>query len=726
VRRAALGAAVLLFAAGASAAPLDSFVSAFGETGVATLSARGYIVVQGRGAERRLAAVHWKALESLAAAASSCRSLSPDFAACRALPSDGAMTPRLHALADAVAAANEERFALASSSASTTEPAGLPNLFETSWGRDFAARRGADRVEDPAALAKPFFEDFLGGPRPNEDAARHFLAVEAARGAAGADAKLAADETRGAASDDLRGMLRGYLQAERRRRGLRIADARVAALVAEKETARDLDALNAIATALTAKPGLLAALETAVSGAPAPSGVPKLRSAGVHLQESTRLGQHELGDEAVVSGAYWVDGLEEGASAALDETTFVETSRGFSAVETNSVKRRNGGPYAYERRVTIGETHPFAVVALVSAASGTIVAERAEIPVAPDFELSLKKEAEALQASASCDPRSAAVAYGALADLVSDAAKVKPQYRALLERSLRGRLRAAADAATLARLEDAVGDSRADASSGPCVFSVARADDALALARRLPAGCDRVLPELFARRAVLARRAADQAWFLKASADARARRRSCDFAGAAERWTEALAVLEADPAARCGKVDAEAKAAEEELPAVRRDLAWTETLARSMGKAGIETVPAKRLALLAPALARLSSLEDRDCRREEFRRAENLAAAAGDAESGPTDADAARRLPADATLVAVTDDVRRSRAHDADKTDASSAPEIAAPAAVPAPAPVPPSKKTHAKRAAKAKQSAPQAPAATPAPAAAPPQDAGQ
>jgi hypothetical protein len=701
MRRAALLAASLLFAsAGASASPLDAFLAAFGESGVRTLNDRGYVVLQGGGPGRRLAAVHWKALERLAAAAASCRGLSPAFADCRSLPSDGAMTPRLHALADAVAAADEERYALASSSAALTKPAGLPNLFDTAWGRDFAARRGADRVEDPAALAKPFFEDYLDGPRPHLAAGKHFLAAAAARGASGADITLTADSTRGAASDELRGLIRRYLQDERRRRGLERANARVAELSAEKETARDLAELDGLTATLAAKPGLLASLETAVSGAPVPSGAPKLRSAGIHLQEPTRLGQHELGDEAVVSGAYWVDGLDEGASAAIDETTFVETPRGFAAVVTNSVKRRNGGPYPYERRVTITETQPFAVVALVSAASGTVVAERAEVPVAPDYELSLKTEAEALQDSQSCDPKSAEAAYSALAELVGDAAKVKPQYRGLLDRAVRGRKQAEADAAALAKLDEAVAEARADSSPQQCAYNTSRTDAAIALARRLPAGCDRVLPELYSQRAAISRRATDQSWFLKASAEARSRRRACDYAGAAERWSEALSVLEADPAARCGKADVEARAAEDELPEVRTASAWTETLAKSLDKAETETVPAKKLALLAPALARLSSLDDRDCRRDAIKRAEKLAAAAGDEESGPSDADAERRLPADATLAAVTEDVRRARSRDAEKTDAASGPETAPP---PAPAPAPAPKKPAAKRARKAK-----------------------
>jgi hypothetical protein len=677
MKRAALIAASLTLSAAALAAPLDAFLANFGEEGVQTLSAHGYLVLQGRGPKRRLAAVHWKALEGLASVASSCRSLSHDFGACRALPADGAMTPKLHALADAVVAEDQERFALAASSASATEPEGLPNLFETAWGRDLAARHRADEIEDPATLVKGYFEDVLAGPRPNADAVKHFLAVEAAAGAsgAGADARLAADAARGAASDELRATLRRYLQDERRRRGLAVAHARVTALTAEKETRRDLDALTALAGAMAGKPGLLAALEGAVSGAPAPSGAPKLRTAGIHLQDPTRLGQYELGDQASVSGAYWVDGLEEGESAEIDETTFVQTARGFAAVETQTVKRRNGGPYPYERRLTIAETHPFALVALISSSSGTIVAERAEVPIAPDFELSLKREAAALQLWQTCDPKAAAVAFGALADLVGDAAKVKPQYRDLLDRAVRERAKAAADAATQAKLADAVTAARQDLSPQQCLYSAARTDAAIALARKLPPGCDAVLPELFAQRATISRRAADQAWFLKESADARSRQRACDSAGAADRWTSALAVLEVDPAARCGKVDAEAKAAETGLVAARRAPVWTETLGKALDKAESEPVPAKRLALLAPLIARLSWLDDADCRRDVLKRAQRLADKSGADELGPSASAAAGLLPADLTLGTVSQDVRRARGRVLEKSDAASAPE---------------------------------------------------
>ena len=557
------------------------------------------------------------------------------------------------------------------------EPEGLRNLFETPWGRDAALRHRADRAEDPAPLVKGFFETRLAGPRPDAEAVKHFLAVTAARGASAAGAKLAEDAAKGTASEELRAWIRRYLLDERRRRGLALAQERVKALRADKRTRRELEELDVLISALAVKPGLLASLETSLSESAAPSGEPRLLAAGLHLQESTRLGQHELGDEAVVSGAYWVDALPEGAAVEVSETSFIETARGFSAVETRGVKRRNGGPYAFVRRVVIDEALPFALRLAVSAASGTVVAERAEVRVGPDYGLAVAKEAEALSHSLSCDHKSAEAAYEALEAMVGEAAKVKPQYKDLLERTRKGRMKAAADAEALPKLEEALAASRADASPQQCRYDTTRTDAAIELARRLPAGCDRVLPELFAQRATITRRAADQAWFLRTSDKARSRRRSCGFDEAARRWSEALSVLEADPAARCGAAAEEAARAEAELSEVHVSLAWTGLLDDALAKASAETVPAKKLAAVLPTLARMASLPDRECRRDALKRARRIAAQAGESESGPPDADAARRLPPDSMLASAVEEVRRARAGLLETSDAASRPAAA-------------------------------------------------
>jgi hypothetical protein len=682
-------------------AALQAFITAFGASGADTLIDHGYLVVQDRGGDARLVSVHWKALEALAAAAPSCRALARDFktaaegvlapasadeglAPCRALPPIGAMTPRLQALASALSAYHQERWSLSSSSAAVQEPHGLPNLFDEPWGKDLARDRRADRLEDPSPLARGFFDDLLAGPRPDAKALAHFAAVCAARGTAGVPALVAADATRGYPSDELRALIVRYLRDERRRLGLREDQARLQALLKDKAAMRDLDALDGLAAVLVRSPDALTRLEAAVSGAPAPAGGPRLRSAGLHLQAPTRLGQYELGDEATVSGAYWVDGLPEGRKAEFEETTFVETPDGDSAVSTRRVKRADGGPYPYERTLTIASPRGFSVRSIVSAAGAAPLDERVEVPVAPDFGLALGKEAAALRDLQACDPRSAGKAYEALVGMTADAAKVKPQYEALLKRARRGETEAADDAETLAKLDEAVTASREDSSPKLCRYDASRTDAAVKLARRLPPGCDRVLPELFAQRRLISRRAEDKRWFLKASERAASRLKRCDYEDAARIWTGALAVLEADPAARCGDADAAAKDAETSLERTRLLLAWTRGLDMQLDRAETAKDQAVRLSLAEGVIARIGALDDASCRRDALKRAERLAASAGASLPFLAYADAEKRLPREPDLPALTASVRAARAAALGaKAEAGAAPEAAPSAAVP-------------------------------------------
>lgn len=694
MRPAAVLAALLLLAGGAAASPLDPFLSAFGSDGVEVLAARGYLVLQGPVKGRRLAAVNWKALESLAAAAPSCLHISSPTAAgpqtgtlaCRGLPMDGLMTPRLHRLAFEQEAERQESWTLAASSAPDSDPEGLSTLFETRWGRTWA-QRGADKMEDPTPLAKAFFEEELSGPRPEPEAVKHFLSVCAAEGAASAAETLAADTEHGAASSGLRALVRRYLLDERLRHGLQTARQRVAVLRADKDLRREMAELDAVSAVLASRPALLSELETALSTSPAPSGGPELISAGLHLQRSTRLGQHELGDEAVVSGAYWVDGLAEGDSVEVEETSFIETTRGFSETRTRRVKRRNGGPYAFERTQRIAEPGPFALRVAVSAAGGASIDERVEVPVGPDYALAVGKQARAIALWQNCDPAAAEPLFADLEALIGEAARSKPQYKDLLERARKARARAAEDARTLSRLEETVASARPDAAPQACRYDLERTDAAIKLTRGLPPGCDRHLPELLAQRTLIARRAADQDWFMARSSRARSKRRSCDFEQAARLWSAALSVLEADPAARCGKVDREAAAAQEELVEAQQSLAWNEAIDRTLAKAESETSLPKKLSFALQARARLASLPDRGCRGKELGRAERIVAQAAAAIVGPDAAQALARLPHDKQLASVQDDVRKARAKLLGRSDAATQPEAAPPPAPSKPAP---------------------------------------
>ncbi len=710
--KAALLAALLAPAALAAPAPgpavspaLTLLLESFGAPGVETLAERGVLALQGKPGARRLAAVHWKALTALDKAASSCLALAAaadelgreappksadlGLAPCRALPSDGLFTPSLAALAAALQTAHEESWALESSGASQTGPAGKPNVFDTPWGKELAARRHADALENPAPLIKPLFDELLASPRADKDAAAALAAEAASRGAGGVEALIAADAAKGALSDELRAQLRKTLLNERRRWAAAKARAAASDLLGKSAVKKELEDLRSAAKALSSRPGLPSALEAAAARASAATGGPKLRSSGIHLQEPTRLGQHELGDDAAASGAYWVDGLAEGASADVEETTFVETERGFSALETKTYKRRNGGPYPFARTLRITETRPFAVRSFVSAPGSNALAERVEVAVARDFELALLKESEAAGLRSACRLKDAEAAYAALEALVAEAAKVKPQYKALAARAKEAAKAAKADSETALKLEEALSAARADSAPQLCRYETARVDEALKLGRKLPPGCDASLPELHALKAVIHRRAADQSWFLRAAADARSKRKSCDLEGALSRWSEALAALDADPGARCGKAAEEDSRAKAEAAEAARLIAWRSVLDAALKKAEAEIDPARRLAAVRPIQSRLGAL-DVSCFAAESKRANALAAAAARTLTAPPDAD--RRLPSDGALASVASEVRAERlkrieaanAVERAAQEAAAAPPAAAPASEPA------------------------------------------
>jgi len=710
------------FAADAPApsAPLALLLESFGAPGLEVLASRGLIALQGKPAARRLTAIHWKALSALDRAKASCLALAAaadalgnepapsaaaleQLAVCRALPSDGVMTPSLHALAIALQAGYEERWALHQANASPAQTPGRPNLFDTPWGKDLIERRHADALENPASLVKPLFDELLAGPRPNKDAAALIAAEAAGRGAAGVEKLIAYDSAHGALSEELRAQLRRTLSNERRRWAVAKARAAAADLLGKAPVKRELEDLRLVAKSLSSRPNLPAALEAAITRAAPASGGPRLKSAGLHLQDPTRLDQYELGDAAIVSGAYWVDGLKENESVEVEETTALETERGFLAVESKSYSRKNGGPYPYARTLKLAETRPFAVRSLVSTAAGRVLSERVELPLSRDFELVLMKESKAAGLRASCRLKEAEAEYQALETLVASPAKVKPQYKEVAERAKKAREAAKAGAETQAKLEEALEPARADSAPQQCKYETKRVDAALALSKTLPPGCDRNLPELHALRATIVKRAADQNWFMKASSEARSKRKSCDLDAARTRWSEALASLDADPGARCGKVADEETKVKTEFAELTRKIAWREDLGKTLTRADSETAPARRLDILRPVTSRLGAL-NADCLSAESKRAATLSAAASKALTAPADNDLNRRLPADDSLSAVVADVRAERARRLEAAGASekaameSAPVQTPKAAAPVPTAKPAAKKQAAKR----------------------------
>lgn len=726
-------AAPLRAAKPAPASPTPSASLAFylsgavGADGLEVLARRGYVVLQGPKNARRAAAVHWKALERLSGAARSCWALAAsvdaavstgaarggDWGPCRALPVSGAVTPAVRAMAASLAALREETAALAADGDSAPIPPAASNLFAKPWGRELAERAHADLLEDPGPLLRPFFDEQLAGPRPGVEAWRHFVAA-AEHGAPGLDARISSDAARGAPSEELKAQLRRYFSVERRRWNAQSALAELSRL--RKASGLELTELVSVTAPLSARPGLLEKAEASVSGAGVGE-APRLRSAGLHLQEPAKLGQYELGDEILFSGAYWVDGLPEGRSAEFEESTFGESADGFFAVETRRVRRENGGPYPYRRRLRVDAPGSFVARAAVTSESGSEVSERVEVKVAPDFELALAKEAQAAARRQACAFKDAEAAYVSLEALVAEPAKAKPQYKALLSRAAKSRSDAVREGARLAELDGLLDKARAASSPESCRYETGPAEAALKLVEGLPAGCDGARPELLKLRAMSSRRAADHAWFLKASADARSKRKACDLEGAAARWTGALAVLEADPAARCGKAAEESELAAKELAETRRELAWVGEFSRALERGEAKTPPEERLESARFVSARLPVLSSAKCHAKLAARAAALSQGAAAELAPPSPGELARRLSPDPMLAALSAEVRRERARLAAAAElaarASAESQSPAPAATKAPAAPPAAVEDAppAKRPAPAPRPAPKAPA---------------
>jgi hypothetical protein len=221
----------------------------------------------------------------------------------------------------------------------------------------------------------------------------------------------------------------------------------------------------------------------------------------------------------------------------------------------------------------------------------------------------------------------------------------------------RRREQAAGYAARLARLEAAVKESAADAQS--CRADLKRTEAAMALARALPAGCDPALAGLRRQRAHISRKSADQQAFSADVRQAAAHRRACEFALAAEDLARGLAILEADPEARCGKLSETAGRAEADLPAVRADESWAAALDEDLRAARAEKTAHQRLAKLYPIIARIGSLDDPSCFSATREQAETLAAAAG-ADLALSDS-AALPLPGDDGASQTMEDVAAQR-----------------------------------------------------------------
>ncbi|MBI4347884.1 MAG: hypothetical protein HY553_13590 [Elusimicrobia bacterium] len=636
---------------------------------------RGYLVVYKLDGAPHLAHVQWDLLEPLVRRAPALleaqaaiqgyrqgRVPEDKEEALRAmleLPALGLATPRIRSAASLLLELLSER--------KTAGSLPLPERPYVSrpWARDFVHRYNAREVRDPAGLVDPFFLEVLCAPASAAQAKADVLAMVKHRYGSEIGESIERDTKAGQLSDELRGWLLKYLDDNRH--ALRLVELPVdyAALFQTNKLQQELAELRLASDAFSKDPAFLNVLRSALGPGRAPAETVRVKLAGLHVHAPPHGDAYDPGEKAEISAAYWLDGLKKGQSTAVTELVFIDRgSDGFQILSDRQRSLAGGGPHTFTVWADVTDGRPFAVRVVLHAAGAKPEHRDENVSPSPALDKAISALGEADRALAACRLKDAATAYDAVAQELGSRAGRSGFDR--LAADLRARQRRVSEAVnSFEQVQGLLDPIRASASPRECAFSTDYGERARALLRDLPAGCSRDLaPEVNQLLAAAAQRQRDQQTFWDAVERARKLERACRHNDAAERFAAALAVLDADAAAKCGKADAEYTVVQErELPAALAADAIREEFERQLeiAAADADRDPAKALATLNPLLGRLGAHSSGTCYEPQRQRAEALAARAGAAAAG---SGTLARLPdsVDSALAAVTRERDRLRA----------------------------------------------------------------
>ncbi|HVE14614.1 MAG TPA: hypothetical protein VNI01_14560, partial [Elusimicrobiota bacterium] len=531
----------------------------------------------------------------------------------------------------------------------------IPLLFQQRWAQDFLSRRAAAQAPDPRQLAAPYFREVLSSPYAGKAAADHLAAH--ARAVYGKDVAdlIAKDVEEGAASEKTIGWIAKYLLDQRQLWRAHATAERLASLDRVRGMKPALADLRLVAPALAKSRSALDGARAALAAAPSE---PRLRLSAekIHVLAKDDAPGFDVGDEAEVTLAYWVEGLAKGESAYLTEAGFLESPSGKPvSSRVSRARRKAGGPYLFSAKVVLGAPgkHRYR---FVLAGPGAIAVNRdVEIAVSPAFTEAILSAARAEEAAGACHPSEAFAAYGRLADSLTGSAR-KPQFRRLQSVARERAAVLGRQAELIGQFAPLVEQARRAASKEACDYRDAAAVKALAALRAWPAGSDRLLlagtpvaAEVWDLLRAAQRRRGLQDAFSAAAARASSLEDSCKAPEAAEAYASALALLDGEPEARCGPWAQEhEKIVSQALPRARSAAALSQSIvedeAEALKRYGHGDF-AGALSVLEPLLAKIDFLPERKCYKEPRRQAQELADASA-ASLGP---DAAGRpaLPED-------------------------------------------------------------------------------
>jgi hypothetical protein len=656
---------------------------AFGKQGLATLHERGFVSVTSSKDRPAVLHVQWPLFERFRDDAPAYRafldayrknrsrlSVEGSLKALRILqkrPLGGAMTPSLRAAVDALAALLTDAGALDKRLAAAPEQ---KNLFSTRWGKQFFDRHSGVLLSSPKTAASEFFDQVLV---PETDkaparlhAAKHVEAVSGEKFSARLEADLASRKLSG----ESKAALAAYLDDQRKLWTVVETKSRLKEIERAGSLRKDATALEQLLSGFEKKPGLLKELRARLSAEGKGEGAgPLVRFSGPHLHVHAGDGSPTLdaGDTAVVSMAYWVYGVPDGEELQVSQLAFVDRgSRGIEHRSEEDVRVKNGGPYTFSVKVPIRTDAPFTFRLFLDAEGAEPLAREVEVQPSPRYREILALAAEGDREASACMLSDAGNRYDAAIEALGETAG-KPRFDALRKRVEERKRKVQHQAELKERLDGAIDGARLFASAEQCDFRDDRARNALSLLSELPAGCD-ALPEerggslsahLRGLMRASQRRREVQDSFDKAVKKARDLERRCRTERAVSLYAGGLALLDAEPAARCGDW-------EQNYTIIR-----IEDLPRAAGAARIGSAlsaiadDAERrfnendargaLQRLLPALAKVEALPDAGCYDSSRDRlaglAEKYGAALGPGSPGKTAERA--KLPKDATGAAL-------------------------------------------------------------------------
>ncbi|MFA6091656.1 MAG: hypothetical protein WCU88_04135 [Elusimicrobiota bacterium] len=645
---------------------------ALGPDAVSVLVRRNMILLSGEKKAPAVLSVQWPMLEAFIARAKdlqllpelcakirSNESLSGDPAALRRIASmstAGPVTDEVRSAAALLAAHIENVSSFPPAlAASTQKPLGL-----LAWGADFQDRVHGDTAADLQDAASAFFSEFLYGPHRSVEAESHYLAHMKSVHASDEAPVLESDRAAGSASQRTLDSLAEYLGEQRRLLAADRTRERLGSIEKNGSLRRDLTDVSELAEKILAGPDISRALRFALQ-TPGPQPRVKFSGAELHVHSLDGKESFDIGDTAIVSLAYWVEGLSPKESAVVTEAGFLDDEiSGMQESRAETVKRAGGGPYTVTLRAPLRSAGKKTYRFILYTADGAMTARAVEIEVSPRLEELRLAAAQAEDLAQRCRLADAEKSFSGLEERLAPLEE-KPQAREILS-WLKPRLRLAAEqAADWKTLRSQLDGVRLYASKEQCDFRADKALRALALLDKLPSGCDRMPSEsrtassLRAELETLLRetqtRRANQDAFRVSVARGRKLESACRHEEAADAFASALALLDSDGEARCGAWETEYTTLRlQDLPRARAGQALVEELAALREKAALKASqkdPAGALAVLNPQIARIDALPDPLCYQEERRKSEGLAAAAGAALPPPDIALTRESLPKD-------------------------------------------------------------------------------